>query len=213
MGMCPVKPQVEHTHYLSEKYENQGRFISYWHQVNNIHGLKPDRILEVGKGNGFLDRYLSQRQYDITTLDIDLLLQPTVQGSVTSIPFQDASFDMCTCFEVLEHLPYEKFTLALFEMKRVSRKNILLSLPDLSWVMTLRVRLPKLGVRKWILPIPRLISPVREFDGQHYWNIGTRGYPLRRIMKDITRVGLSIMETYRVHEIPWHRFFILNILD
>jgi hypothetical protein len=53
-----------------------------------------------------------------------------VLGSVDRLPFEDCSFDLVTCFEVLEHLPDTSFDLALTELQRVSRRYILVSVPN-----------------------------------------------------------------------------------
>lgn len=51
---------------------------------------------------------------------------------------------------------------------------------------------------------------VHKFNGEHYWEIGKFGYPLSRIIKDIKIAGFNIKKTYRIFEVPYHRFFILE---
>jgi len=119
-----MKPQVDPDHYFKPSYDSKGRFISYWHQINELIKLKPTSILEIGIGNGLVANYLKQRGYNLTTMDIDPRLNPDKVGSVTNIPFPDESFEVVACFEVLEHLPYEQFSKALSEIHRVS-KNML----------------------------------------------------------------------------------------
>ena len=53
-----MKPQVEPNHYFNESYNSKERFISYWHQINEIIKLKPKKVLEIGIGNGFVSKYL-----------------------------------------------------------------------------------------------------------------------------------------------------------
>lgn len=53
-----------------------------------------------------------------------------IRGSVASMPLRDRSFDMVTSQEVLEHLPYRDYHLALAEIQRVSKKYILVSVPN-----------------------------------------------------------------------------------
>jgi ubiquinone/menaquinone biosynthesis C-methylase UbiE len=171
--------------------------------------LQPNTVLEVGIGNGFVTRYLRNRGTSVTTLDINYDLVPDVTGSVLGLPFSDASFDLVTCYEVLEHLPYTDFSAALGELARVSRSYVLLSLPDVTTVYKFYLSLPRIKPFKKLIPhpYPRPIS--HTYDGQHYWEIGKRGYDLKRIKHDILRSSLRIIKTYRVFEMQYHRFFIL----
>jgi hypothetical protein len=54
-----LKPQVEPAHYL-KSYDTKGRFISYWHQIDEIFKLSPENVLEIGIGNRFVSDYLKK---------------------------------------------------------------------------------------------------------------------------------------------------------
>jgi ubiquinone/menaquinone biosynthesis C-methylase UbiE len=196
--------------YFSSYYDTKERFCSYWHQIDEVLQLQPKAVLEVGIGNGFLTRYLRQRGTSVTTLDIDYDLVPDVTGSVLRLPFSDDSFDVVTCYEVLEHLPYTDFSTALKELARVSTSGVLISLPDVSTVYRFYLSLPRMRPFKKLIPhpYPRPISHI--CDGQHHWEMGKKGYDLKRLKNDILRSGLKILKTYRVFEMPYHRFFILE---
>jgi len=206
-----MKFQVEPNHYFCQPYDTKERFISYWHQINEIIKLTPQQVLEIGLGNRFVSTYLKERRINITTLDIDKKLNPDVAGNVLEIPFTDNYFDAVACYEVLEHLPYENFTEALSEIFRVSKLYVILSIPDGSRVYRFYVHIPKVGIFKKLIPFPRLKSPIHNFDGEHYWEIGKAGYSLKKIITDIERTGFNIKKTYRIFEQPYHRFFILNV--
>jgi len=205
-----MKIQVEPSHYFSKIYDSKERFISYWHQINEIIMLKPNSILEIGIGNGLVANYLKQRKFDVTTMDIDERLNPDKIGSVLFIPFSDESFELITCFETLEHLPHEDFPKALNEIYRVSSKYAVLSLPDFMRVYRLDIQIPKIGELKKLISLPRLRIPMHEFDGEHYWEIGKAGYPLRKIMNEMRNTGFEIKKTYRIFEMAYHRFFTLE---
>ena len=53
--------QVEPNHYFDKSYDTKERFISYWHQVNEIVRLEPDSVLEIGIGSGFVSKYLKEK--------------------------------------------------------------------------------------------------------------------------------------------------------
>lgn len=206
--MYKMNLQVEPNHYFNEFYDSKERWISYWHQINEIIKLNPKKVLEIGIGNGFVSKYLKERKLNIVTLDIDNRLNPDVVGSVLNIPLEDNSFDVVACYEVLEHLPYENFGRALSEIFRVSNSYAILSLPDVSRVYRLYIQIPKVGTFKRLMPLPRIKIPIHKFDGEHYWEIGKAGYSLNRIIEDIQKAGFKIEKTYRIFENPYHRFFI-----
>jgi ubiquinone/menaquinone biosynthesis C-methylase UbiE len=205
-----MKPQVELKHYYNNKYDSKGRFISYWHQINEIINLNPDNILEIGIGNGFVSKYLKDRNFNLTTLDIDERLKPDKIGSVLNIPFCDNCFDVVACYELLEHIDYIDFPKALSEIYRVSKSNVIISLPDRNRIYRIFIQIPKVGIFKRLIPVPTLKKKKHVFDGEHYWEIGKLNYPLDLIKKDIKNAGFNILKTYRIFEHPYHRFFILR---
>ena len=209
-GNEETKPQVEPDHYYNIIYDTKERFCSYWHQIQEVLLLKPSEVLEIGIGNGFVSRYLKERGINVTTLDIDKELKPDVVGSVLDIPFQCETFQVVTCYEVLEHLPYEDIPKALSEISRVSKQYVILSLPDVNRVYRIYLHIPKVGVIKKLIPLPRTRKPIHKFDGEHYWEIGKAGFPLEKVLNDIQKQGLQIQKTYRVFENPYHRFFVLR---
>ncbi|TAK87016.1 MAG: class I SAM-dependent methyltransferase [Aquabacterium sp.] len=197
---------------LGESYEQKGRFASYWHQIDEITRLDPRSCLEIGVGTRFVATYLRLRrpQMQLSTLDINPELQPDLVGSVLDIPCEDQAFDVSSCCQVLEHLPFDDFLPALRELKRVTRSKLVLSLPDLRRRYPLLVKIPKLPEVRVLLELPQLFPQKWEFNGEHHWNIGVRDYPLERILEAFDVVGLRLEKTYCVFEFPWHRFFVLG---
>jgi len=198
-------------HYLNEEYDIKKRFSSYWHQINEILSLNSKEILEIGIGGGIVSNYLRVRGKKITTLDIDNNLGPDVVGSVVETPFSKESFDVVACYEVLEHLPFEHFFPTLLELNRISRTYVILSLPDRTGrAYRLNIQFPKFGEVKKLITLPRL-KPIRwEFDGVHYWEVGTQGYAVNRIISHIQKAGFKVRNNYRVFEYPYHRLFVLE---
>jgi hypothetical protein len=58
--------------------------------------------------------------------------------------------------------------------------------------------------------LPRFKKIIHKFDGEHYWEIGKKNYPLNKIINDINLSGFTILKTYRIIEFKYHRFFILK---
>jgi hypothetical protein len=197
-------------HYASQSYDTKERFISYWHQIHEVLGLHSPEILEVGIGNGFFSDYLKKRKMDVITLDKEIVLKPDVVGSVLTLPFHDSSFHTVACFELMEHLPYERFCDSLSEIFRVSKLYGVLSLPDINKAYRFNIQLPGFNELKKLISIPRIRGLKQELDGKHYWEIGMFRFPLIRVLKDIRKVGFEVKKTYRIFEFPWHRFFVLT---
>lgn len=202
--------QVEPEHYEWKKYNSKSRWISFWHQIDEIMKLEPESVLEIGIGSGVVSKFLKANNVNITMMDIDERLNPDKVGSVLDIPFSAKTFEVIACYEVLEHIPYENVKIALEELKRVSKKYVLVSVPDVSRVYRYSLQIPKLGEIQNLIAIPRFKKLEHQFDGEHYWEIGKKNYSLERIITDLEKTGLNLVKTFRVFEKPYHRFFLLD---
>ncbi|MEX2292751.1 MAG: class I SAM-dependent methyltransferase [Acidimicrobiales bacterium] len=98
----------------------------------------PGRILEVGAGEGEISSRLRARYPGATVLSIDLHDASLGEewcrrgalgtfADVRQLPFPDRSFDLVLGIEVLEHVVGPDA--ALFEIERVSRGAVVLSVP------------------------------------------------------------------------------------
>jgi ubiquinone/menaquinone biosynthesis C-methylase UbiE len=202
--------QISIDHYYIDSYDSKARFCSYWHQINEIIKLRANKILEIGIGNGFVSEYLKKRKLNVITIDIDQHLQPDIVGNIVKLPFKSNYFDSLICYEVLEHLPYVNFHDALLEINRVTNKFVTLSLPDINPTLRCFIKFPKFNEIRICIPIKRFITSIHKNGGDHYWEIGKKGYSLNKIIADIRSAGFKIEKTYRVFENPYHRFFLLN---
>jgi SAM-dependent methyltransferase len=91
------------------------------------------RVLDAGCGEGVLVEEYAGR-LEITGVDANYSSERVTAGSVTALPFADASFDRALCLDVLEHLAYEDQPRALAELFRVLRPGgeLLVSAPNLA---------------------------------------------------------------------------------
>lgn len=101
----------------------------------------PNRIAEVGVGEGYLTNIVAQKfpYSEIWASDLaeDILVvaSKNLKGKkvhisledVESLSYEDNKFDLCICCEVLEHISNPKK--ALSEIKRVTRGKVILSVP------------------------------------------------------------------------------------
>ncbi len=194
-------------------YLRGGRVFSYAHQVDTVLSFEPTSVVEIGTGGGMVAAALRSTGIDITSVDVQSQLNPDVLASVTDLPFEAGTFDVALCCQVLEHLPFDQFVPALRELKRVTAKGIVLSLPDRSPHYEVRLRLPKLRRFTWAGTRHRDPGPVLKKDrwtlDGHYWEIGYDETPLRSIEQGVRQAELVIQRTWRVPELPYHRFFRL----
>jgi len=212
-----MKPQTDRSHY-DESYYERRRLYSVAVQAEVLWSLRPASVIEIGPGRGVFAALFRQLSgAPVITIDIDPSLRPDVIGSVFEMPFDDGAFDAAACFQMLEHLPFERFTPALVEMRRVTKSGVALSLPDCSLALTMRMGLrnPRKDglVAAWTVQPSgaawRKLKKVPNSAG-HYWEIGRRGTPLSVVRKAIAASGWNIANEFRTAENAYHRFFVLR---
>lgn len=210
-----MEPQVEWTHYFSDKYLTLGRFISYHTQLELIREACPTSILLIGVGDNVVPNLLRQSGlYNVTTVDIDPALNPDIVSDIKKMPFENGSFDVVCAFEVLEHMPMEETNKALEEMARVAKDKVVISVPHRRVSLEMVFRFPfvqTLTGKKFLrifayLPIK---FPGFEESGQHYWEID--GYQTKlRDFRKILRSNFVILKEKTPLLNAYHRFFVLK---
>jgi len=193
--------------YKFHQYDYQERWISYWHQIDEVLRLKPKSVLEIGIGNKMITDYLKKEGVETKTLDNNKDLNSDFVASVTDMPLADNSFDVVLCSEVLEHLPFRDFEEALLELKRVTKRYLVLSLPHFGPPLKLSFKIPFLKQVKLAWKIP--YHPKHQFHGEHYWEIGKKGYYPRKIKKIISKY-FKVKKEFIPFENQYHHFYILE---
>jgi SAM-dependent methyltransferase len=212
-----MKPQTDRSHY-DETYYERRRLYSVAVQAEVLRELRPASVVEIGPGRGvFAAMFRQLSGARVVTMDIDPTLGPDVIGSVFEMPFGDGAFDAAACFQMLEHLPFERFAPALREMRRVARVGVALSLPDCSYALTVRmgVRNPRKDglVKAWtVQPASLALRTLKQVPNSagHYWEIGRRGTPLSVVRSAIAEAGWRVEKEFRTAENAYHRFFVLK---
>lgn len=201
--------QVDTSHYAHATYDHKARWLSYWYQIHAVLESRPQKVLEAGLGHGLVTRYLRDQGVSVTTLDIDPNLKPDIVGSITAIPLPDNSVDCALAAEVLEHIPFSEVSTALRELRRVARDRVVVSVPDSRHtLLSVDLKVPLLPRLAAFLKIPSRKEHV--FDGQHYWEMGKRGYSYERIAEAITDAGFAIEKHFVPADCPTKHFFILE---
>jgi SAM-dependent methyltransferase len=91
-------------------------------------------VLDVGARDGYLSRLLTERFEHVVALDLEkpTILHPRIEpikGNATALTFEDNSFDVVLCAEVLEHIPVPSLERACHEIGRVARLSVIVGVP------------------------------------------------------------------------------------
>ncbi len=195
-------------------YVRGARLHSFTHQMATVLGLEPSSMLEVGVGSRFVTESLRSLGISVTTLDIEPSLEPDLLGSVSDIPAGDDEFELSLCCQVLEHLPFDDFHQALEELRRVTRRALVLSLPDVTRQVNAEISLPLVGRHRVSLDLTLFsrgeMGAERTEQLGHQWEIGYRGSSLSRVRSIMGEAGWELAREWRVPEVPWHHFFLLH---
>jgi len=122
------------SNYTDYSWERLG---NYFQETANhiVQNFNPKKTLDVGCAKGFLVKSLNDLGVDsfgIDPSDYALLEAPEEikdklsLGVVQSIDFKDNSFDLVTCFDVMEHIAEKDVSKSLKEMLRVTNKWLIL---------------------------------------------------------------------------------------
>jgi len=205
-----MQKQVDKAYYSFSKYIDKKRWISVWHQLNEIMSLNPSSVLEIGPGPGIFKVLAGHFGISVETADIDPELNPDFVASATKLPLRDNSYDCVCAFQMLEHIPYKQALQAFSELIRVARHNILISLPDAKKIWLYEVHIPQIGTKMFQITKPFSRPHIHRYDGQHYWEINKKNYSLEKVIYDFSMKGAILIKNYRVKEIPYHRFFLFE---
>ncbi len=198
----PRAMPIDHEAWLAQL--NLSVFINTYYQHRDILrlGIRGKKVLIVGPGLGMDALVLRWRGFDVTTFDIDDAFHPDVVGSVHDLSmFQDQEFDVIVASHVLEHLAEPYLDTALGEISRVG-KCAIIYLPVHGRHFQLRI-IP--GFKDIDFSIifdvfnyfkkPDGLSP-RYMAGQHYWEVGMRGFRIRDLRKRFSQF-FEVLDVYR----------------
>lgn len=208
--MSDYEQQVDAAHYARGSYRSQDRWNSYWHQLSLVRSRNPRTVLEIGVGEGVVARELRYEGKEVTTLDIAADLKPDVVGSVTNIPLPDTSCDLVLAAEILEHIRFEDVGTALRQIARVAKSNVIISVPHPGYVFSLEFKLPLLPRIILFTKLP-FFWKHHTFDGQHYWELGKRGYSIRSFLKMTEKAGLVFNHSRCYADDPARRYFVFSV--
>ena len=209
--MANRETQVDARWYL-RNYMTLPRMITHWHQANAVADCAGQQasVLEVGPGSGHTSWLLKHWGMRVTTLDFDRSLAPDIVADVTAIPCATGAFDCVLAAEVLEHIPFAEFPRALAELRRVSRGHVIITLPAPFAGLSMLINAPRIKPTGFHLGLPYWTA--HRFNGEHYWELGKRGFSIWRIRRLIKQQGFSIISEFRPAPSLYCYFFVLRVV-
>jgi len=192
---------------------------------------KPQRILDIGCGDGNFTIYLKKvsKAKEAVGLDISpkakkqnnrILTKIILNISDEKIPYSDSYFDAVFCGEIIEHL-FNPDNL-MFEIKRVLKKNgfCILTTPNLaSWVNRISLML---GFQPGFTEISTLYNPGKILNKKHELSGHIRVFTHRALKKYLNIYGFKaikfipciaskLTQPFKVIDILLSRFVSMNI--
>jgi len=206
--------------YLGDDYMRRERLLAYVDQITVTRdwSLPSDTILEIGKGNGyfsdFMKRYLGR---PIITLDYDQSLNPDIVANIVSSDFLlPQKFEVATCFEVLEHIPFEKLPRIIENILTYIRKVMIISVPNTNFFIQLRLNYLFLRYAPYCLTLSftRFFKYEKTLGKGHYWEIGMKTRKIRItpkiVIEEVFGGRQNVICYFRGREFPGYHYFILK---
>lgn len=115
----------------------------------NIIPSDVNSIIDIGCGNGTITNVLAEK-YDTTGVDrsqnaLKFVRGKKIEASCDSVPKENNSYDLVFSSELLEHLPEGVFQKTIEEFKRLSKKYILITVPNGENPNKLMIKCPDCG--------------------------------------------------------------------
>jgi hypothetical protein len=197
----------------NSEYLSKDRLISYHHQLRLIFtlGSQVKDILEIGIFNSLLTDLLKRNGYNVTTADIDPNLEPDIILDLTNdFSTLKDKFDAIVLFQVLEHLPYEQSEQALKKLALITKRFLVISIPYNATFLALQIKYSYIHRSRYLLlNVPKFWS-TKSVCNEHYWEMGLKGYPKKRILDSVAKAGLTIKQEFTDPIHPYHYFLVLE---
>lgn len=182
--------QVEKEHYRFEKYSSIERFTDYFYQVKLMMKYEGKKVLYIGVGDDIVPSMVKKynnmlpdkKKVNISSFDVDSELNPDIVGDIYEIDkiIDSNDFDCLCLFEVLEHFPKKDLNKLLQKLSKVTKKDIIISIPYVGITFNGFIKFPYLNKFNFLFKIPIYNKINHE---EHFWEIGRKNMKKREFEK------------------------------
>lgn len=194
--------------YFNSNYFSLTQLFSLAQQIHEIHAMKPESILEIGIGNGFVSTFLNRAGYAVTTADINPTLNPDICAPLNEVhKFVDSPiFDVVVCCEVLEHMPLEELETNIKYLKSLGHR-LFLTLPNYKRTFGVFgfLRVPKIHPLKFKMAID--VNLYQKLTPEHFWEVGYCNVTTKKEIINILRKYYNHVESGHMLMNPYHIYF------
>jgi len=142
----------QHLYEDLSRWERKETSIYLKKKIRIIHSIIPDdvrTVVDVGCGNGDITETFSER-WEVTGIDrsktaLSFAQVRSILGAIRNLPVKTASFDLVFCSEVIEHLPGQIFQSAIAELRRITKKYLLITVPNNEYLAKNHIKCPECG--------------------------------------------------------------------
>lgn len=209
------KTQVKPDHYDFKTYLPLERWISYYHQISNLVDLRHSankskmKVLIIGVGDNIVPKVLTQLGFTVKTLDLDSSLKPDYLQALPDIKIKE-KFDCILCSQVLEHINYKDVEESIKQFSKICN-YLIISVPNRDISFSLIIKPWFFNLKKIMFTFFNPFNFKIKGNGQHYWEIGDKKNTSKTFIRSASIYGFECIENYRVHEFPYHHFFVFEV--
>jgi 2-polyprenyl-3-methyl-5-hydroxy-6-metoxy-1,4-benzoquinol methylase len=184
-------------------YYSRKRIVHQWMQAHLLVMVGCRRVLEIGPAYGLVTSILVNAGCDVVTLDLEprAFAYPDtrhIQRDLIGLQAEEIEgYDAIICCETLEHIEFNQVGRVLSTLKNSGAKYLIVSVPYMGFQISFNLylnrhvfrqafSLKKLRATKSFKPEPP--------PGGHQWEVGYKGYSLRRWETKLHDAGWSILK-------------------
>lgn len=210
-----MKLQVKKQHYNFNKYVNEARWNSYFHQIDEVAKCKWKTVLLIWIWDWIVADVLKKIWKEVTTFDFDENLNPDIVWDVTKIDeIVSKKYDIVICCQVLEHIPFEMFEPTIKRMSNIVNEKFILSLPNKNIWIKFWFYMPIIRNIIWKFHIRVFRQNTwdinRDWWWEHYREIDAtterKLKKIKNILKKYFKIENKFVSIYNLY----HVFFILR---
>lgn len=212
MGIDREK-SISKSRYFDNAYFTEEQWLSFLFQINAVRKCiaPPKKVLEIGKGGGYVAAILSEIGYQVTTFDVNEKLNPTHVVDISQ-KLQDClldDYDCVLCAEVLEHIPFDKFETCIKNIAKLSSSTVVLTIPD---SLLRRDFLFRFFLKRYReLYFTYLTYKLRPLPSIHCWQLNSNSKCSYKKVRALIQEHLDIVEEGFVRRNTYHHYYICKI--